>query len=361
MHNPEKQSAGPRPTAASDPDSVFLQNLNRRTGAFRRNVQLEELLAEMQGLLEPAEQTLAARFTQPKHPVLLVVGNPRSGTTLLMQMLAASGQFAYPSNLLSRFYYAPALGARIERLLTDPAYDYKGEMGNMSRDQNFSSALGKTSGALSPSEFFHFWRRFIPNYDPQHLDAAAEERIDKAGMAADVAAIEAVYGKPFAMKAMVLQYNIAALRSVFDRVLIVYLKRHPFYVMQSIVQAREQFYGTRDMWWSVKPAEYEELKKLDPLRQIAGQVYYTTRALEGGMAALEPASALTVDYDDLCRRPGDVFGQIAEKYARAGSALSAAYGGPAGFDPSSKIKLPASDVESLLVAYEEFSGERLSL
>ena len=361
MSHPDKQSASPPPNAANDPDSVFLQNLDRRTGAFRRNVQLEELLAEMQSLLGTVESSLAEKFSQPRQPVLLVVGNPRSGTTLLMQMLAASGQFAYPSNLLSRFYYAPALGAKIERLLTDPAYDYKGEMGNISRDQNFSSALGKTSGALSPSEFFHFWRRFIPNYDPQHLDAAAEQQIDKAGMAAEVAAVEAVYRKPFAMKAMVLQYNIAALRDIFDRVLIIYLKRHPFYVMQSIVQAREQFYGRRDTWWSVKPAEYEQLKDLDPLQQIAGQVYYTTQSLEKGMAALEPKCALTVDYDDLCRQPATVFGQIAEKYASAGSALPAAYAGPSSFDPSNKIKLSAAEVEQLLSAYREFSGERLEL
>ena len=38
--------------------------------------------------------------------VVLVVGGPRSGSTVMMQWLASSGVFAYPSNLLSRFYRA---------------------------------------------------------------------------------------------------------------------------------------------------------------------------------------------------------------------------------------------------------------
>ena len=51
---------------------------------------------------------------------VFVVGALRSGTTLFTQWLATTGLTAYPTNLLSRFYGAPLVGAKIQQLLTDP-------------------------------------------------------------------------------------------------------------------------------------------------------------------------------------------------------------------------------------------------
>ena len=46
------------------------------------------------------------------------MGNPRSGTTLFIQWLGISGYLAYPTNLLSRFYGVPCIGAKIQLMLT---------------------------------------------------------------------------------------------------------------------------------------------------------------------------------------------------------------------------------------------------
>ena len=79
-----------------------------RTDAWRRNDTLEGLLGELSGLLGPAEERLNALDAGAEPlPVVLVVGPPRSGTTLTMQLLAATGLCAYPTNLLSRFYARP--------------------------------------------------------------------------------------------------------------------------------------------------------------------------------------------------------------------------------------------------------------
>src|SRR5262245_47802783 len=101
----------------------------RRTALFEPNPRLGDLLAELGPLLARAEAaSLPAPAATPRLPVVFVVGPPRSGTTLAMQWLAATGVFAWPSNLLSRFYEAPYVGALIQQVVTNPSLDFAGEL-----------------------------------------------------------------------------------------------------------------------------------------------------------------------------------------------------------------------------------------
>src|SRR4026207_2319178 len=112
-------------------NSIHLDHLKDRTPRYSRNLQLEELLKELSLVLGPIDEKISSRFERPKWPPIFLVGSPRSGTTLVMQLLDATRQFAIPTNLLSRFYYAPYLGAKIQQLLADKTFDYNNEMGNL--------------------------------------------------------------------------------------------------------------------------------------------------------------------------------------------------------------------------------------
>ena len=53
---------------------------------------------------------------QPEHfPTLHVVGPPRSGTTLLMQLLAAHLEVGYINNLIASFWRVPLYGIRLSK------------------------------------------------------------------------------------------------------------------------------------------------------------------------------------------------------------------------------------------------------
>ena len=171
-----------------------------RQEEFRRNEDLEDLLEEINGILEPAEDEILEGYRMPKYPTLFVVGAPRCGSTLMIQWLAKTRKFAYPTNLLSRFYGAPYIGAKIQQLLTAPEFSFRNEILDFNNEISFKSKLGKTKGALEPNEFWYFWRRFIPNIEPEYLDAQLLERINGKKFAAELAAIEAVFDKPIAMK-----------------------------------------------------------------------------------------------------------------------------------------------------------------
>src|SRR5690554_2255771 len=92
---------------------------SQRKASHKKNNILENLFPEMIELLAPVEEKALERFNKPNKKVFFIVGCARSGSTLLYQYLAKTNLFAYPTNLVSRFFYAPYVGARIQQLLLD--------------------------------------------------------------------------------------------------------------------------------------------------------------------------------------------------------------------------------------------------
>lgn len=326
---------------------------------FERNERLEELLEEINALLAPAEEELAGGLKTPRFPVLLIVGAPRSGTTLLLQWLAQTRLFGYPSNLISRFFRAPAVGAKIQLLLTDPRYRFRDELFDLGQGADYTSSLGKTRGALSANEFWYFWRRFAPYQTAQHLSADEERQIDGKGLAAALAALEAAFDKPLALKGLMLQYNLPLLASILPSAVFLFIQRHPLYNMQSLLEARLKYQGSMNEWWSVKPREYPQLKDLDPYAQVAGQVHFTHRTLSESLAELDGSRGLVIPYEDFCRDPRGTFSRILDKLTERGLRLERDYHGPRYFEPADEIRLAEAQVERLIAAYREISGETL--
>ena len=330
-----------------------------RKKEFQRNLELEKLLEEISELLSQAEERIIVNYSSLHYPVVLVIGAPRSGTTLLMQWLASLGHFAYPTNLLSRFYAAPYIGARIQQLLTDPRYNFRNELVDFRHAVSFESSLGKTQGALSPNEFWYFWRRFIPNTEIEPLDDNGLKKIDSKSLLAEMAAIEAAFGKPFAAKGMILQYNLPFLASVFEKVVFLFIKRDPFYNIQSLLQAREKFFGTRDKWYSAKPKEYQVLKELSPEEQVAGQIYYTNQSIENQLETIPSSQSLAIRYEDFCREPDKHFDALRQKLAEHGYEINGAYQGVSNFENTNEIRLSPEDCERIIQAYRKFSGTEI--
>jgi Sulfotransferase family len=285
---------------------------------FRRNELLEQLLSELGSDLQPAEGALADRYagTGMPHPLILVMGPLRSGTTLFMQWLANTGLVSYPTNLLSRFYRAPIIGAKIQLLLTDPAYRFRDELEEFGRPGIYASENGKTRGALAPNEFWHFWRRFLP--DPGRDVWSNDELtrgMDTRTMLAELNGIMAVFRKPFAVKGMLFNYNIQFLDAILEKALFIQLTRDAVANVASALEARRRQHGSVSAWYSFKLPEYPQLQRLDPVMQAAGQVHYINRAVAAGMSLLPEARRMRVHYEDFCNGPGKVFRELCEKLA----------------------------------------------
>lgn len=285
-----------------------------RTAYFSRNPDLESLLEDINSTLWPSEKTLLDQQRGLRHPVILVMGPLRSGTTLFMQWLANTGIAAYPTNLLSRFYQAPIIGAKIQLLLTDPRFNFRDELGEFAQQADYRSENGKTMGALGTNEFWYFWRRFLaePGRDVW-TDEELEQTMDTRTMLAELAGIMQVFQKPFAAKGMLFNYNIPFLNSVFDKVLFIHIRRDSLANAASVLDARKRQLGCEEAWYSFKIPEYEELKSFDPFNQASGQVNFINRAVSAGLASVTEERKMVVQYEDFCAAPAKIFSELTQK------------------------------------------------
>lgn len=301
-----------------------------REKKFQRNQLLESYLQEVNQDLLNTEKILLEKPYEP-YPVVLVMGALRSGTTLMTQWLANTKEFAYPTNLLSRFYEAPVIGAKIQRLLLDPKYAFRDEIIDFSQEVNYHSQNGKTSGALAPNEFWYFWRRFFPykSLDIEYLpDDELMKVVDKDTFVKELMGISNVFEKPFAMKGMIANYNIGFLDKILDKVVFISIKRDPYTNIASILEARKRQLGDEKKWYSFRIPEMKQLLEFDdPVMQAAGQAYYINQALDKSLASVSEERKLEIQYEDFCADPESYYYILRDKLLSQGYEISDVYCG----------------------------------
>ena len=314
---------------------------NDRQPSFQKHADLEDLLAEVNSGLSAANAEAARKFATEESQKIFVFGPLRSGSTLFTQWLSDTGLAACPTNLLSRFYGAPIIGARIQQLLTDPRYNFRDEILDFNSEIDFRSENGKTRGALSPNEFWYFWRRFLPF---EELDYLPDDELVRHGhldgLRDELNALANVFERPFALKAMIMNQNIPALSARFDHALFVHIHRDPVFNIQSALEARKRQYGDIRRWYSFRIREYPDLKDLDPLESVAGQIAAINRSIEIGMRSVPAQRRLTIAYEDFCKDPRSCHEKLKAKLCDMGPSTGLpSYDGPGSFHATNQWRL----------------------
>ena len=229
----------------------------------------------------------------PTLPSMFVVGAPRTGTTLLMQLLAASGSVCYPTNLVARFYANTYIGATIELLLKHILPPIK---------WSFQSSFGKTNQWYEPSEFGFFWEHHFPLAASHQLSQDSMSNIRLEDFFREIGAFHTVFHKPLAMKAMIMNYNLELLSTVPNS-RFVRIVRNTTDVVYSIWRARRSLLGSDKQWLSCKPENWKQLSELtDPVEQIVAQVKSIDQAISEAWLNLE-GRCMTIEYGELCASP----------------------------------------------------------
>ena len=336
-----------------------MENYQHPSQTYSKDQRYESVLQEVNVLLQESEQNAIQDLEIPEWPVILIMGAPRSGSTILYQYLAHTSCFSYPTNLLSRFYNSVYIGMRIQQLLTQ-----KDQFGELIEFQNratrYESDLGKTQGALSPHEFSYFWRQFFPvhqtetNYLPQDV----LEKIDTSTFLKELAAMEYLQQKPVMMKGMLVNFNINFLLKILKNVIFIHVKRQPAHNMRSLLQAREKYNGTREEGYSFRPPEYRELCQLPPEDQVAGQLFSINKAVEDALCFVSPQQAMTVQYEEFCQNPEQTFEALRTRLASQGyEAVNPSEGLPDGFTNRNHQHSNQGELTKLAERYKRFTEE----
>jgi hypothetical protein len=278
-----------------------LRNLNEeRRAEYHKNSQDEDFLLELNRALQSRELALYGDYNI-EHPFIFVFGLPRSGTTLITQLIAYSLDVGYINNLIARFWLAPVHGTRLSKNI----------LGNL-KGTSFQSDYARTSELADIHEFGYFWRFWLQKEtfaDIIHVKER-EKSIDWSGLKKALSNVQHEFQKPMVFKNIFGSYHLQKLSDELGKVLYVYIERDPLDVAISILNARKKYYSDLNRWWSYTPVEYDRIKDLDYWEQIAGQIYFLSRYYERVIGESPGIHVIHVAYRELCAHPGKLLGLI---------------------------------------------------
>jgi hypothetical protein len=280
-----------------------------RKPEHQKSASLEDALRWGEELLAPLDAACIRDLHDVEHPIFLIVGCARSGTTLLLQYLSQTGLFCYPTNFLSRFYYAPYIGAKLQQMLID--YDSRGELWPRDHPELFSSKLGKTKGPLSPNEFWYFWRKYFRFNDECKLNEQALTLVEGNMLVGQLTAIQQVFNKPFIAKAMICNWHIPFLAALSERIHFIFVTRDIEANCRSLLKARQEFFGNENIWYSFKPPGYQEIIGKSPSEQVQWQVEETNKAIFEGLLLVPKHRQFQIQYEDFCKDPSQIKDKLA--------------------------------------------------
>lgn len=284
-----------------------------RTKNYQKHLHIDQVLRDMNNTLAPIEREYVADFITPRHPTLFIIGAPRSGTTLLSQLLITSFELAYINNLTARYWMAPYIGALLASDMQD--HDRPPAVG-------FESDLGATPEYEGPHEFGYFWRRWFEYGDTHQLSAAQINNIDVSFFTQEIAAVESVFDRPLLFKNVpALSLQVGFLAKALPGAIFIHCRRDPVYTAQSLLLSRLKYYGNKETWFSIKPKEYHRLIQKSYSQQIAGQIFYTVQRISQSLASIDPSRHLTIEYDSLCEKPEEQLERVAVLLAGVGHPL----------------------------------------
>lgn len=251
----------------------------------------DAIMEQLNNILHQEELNLIKQFSAPELPVIFIVGAPRSGTTLLEQVLINHFHLTYISNVVAKFWQAPFMGLHF----------YKSLKKKQSKI-NYSSQFGFTESYDGPHEFGYFWKRFFKYRDTDQLTNEQHNEIENNLLNKEIAAMESVDNLPVLFKnPAALSLQVDYLAKHISHSLFIYIKREPVFNAQSIYQSRIKYSGKAEEWFSVKPKEYLFLKDKNIFEQIAGQIYYVNKKIEDDLTLLNPLRYLKIEYEEFCR------------------------------------------------------------
>lgn len=240
------------------------------------------------------------------YPPILIIGTPRSGSTLLYQAVVQRFDVAYISNRHCRLHGAPSL---VER-----------RRGRASHAATYSSHHGFERGATAPSECGAYWYRFFPR-SPHHVPLAAADPAALARLRRSMARFAESAGRPLVFKNLYCSLRLEPIAHALPEALFVVMHRDQIENARSILAGRMRRSGDYATWWSAEPPGIEEIRRLSPVRQVVEQLRAIDRTIAEARTGIGEGRFHDVEYARLCDEPRAVMSELAAFVAGHGTAL----------------------------------------
>ena len=233
-------------------------------------------------------------------PIVLVVGAPRSGTTLVYQTLARYLDVSCLTNAISMFPRSPITAGRmLDWLPRRESADF----------QNF---YGQTARLHGPNDGFCLWNqwlgndRYVPRMDLNETEQQAVRQFFYAWSQA--------FGKPFLNKNNRNTGCLDLLSRTLPTASFVVVRRNPLLVAQSLINAREQVQGDKSVGWGLHSQSSD--MATDPLTyvdDVCEQILQIERQLDEQLQQIPSDRIVEVTYEGFCEDPAAALRLITER------------------------------------------------
>ncbi|MEN6624117.1 MAG: sulfotransferase [Smithella sp.] len=274
-------------------------------------------------------------------PIIYIVGAPRSGTTLLSQLISRYLPVGYINNMIARFWMRPSVGIRLSEVLLG---------GDARREITFQSSFGTTRKIQEPHEFGYFWRHWLSlDQSPTHkLSPDLLTSLDKKGLKVALEKeILTSFQRPVVFKNVICGLQAAFLTEIHPLSLFIHISRDPFITAASILKSRQARFGSYDTWWSLKPSTwpFSQYGK-DASSEVAMQVYECRREIDEELSKPN-VQVLQMTYEDLCGQTLHSLERICGALERLGQEIRPLGNDISPLHPSKKTDLPDNMIDQL--------------
>ena len=240
-------------------------------------------------------------------PPIFIIGSPRSGTTVLYQLLWKHTNFSYINNFIVHWYRIPIFAAKAHNTL------FKGEI-----ELELNSNFGKSKNHYGPNEFGEFWYKYFSkthSFKDQNKKSA-----DKLKM--EIAAITKIFEKPILLKNVVNSMRIESLSNIFNNSTFIVIGRNKLDNAQSILNARISLHNDKNHQWSVITPSMRDNPSLPFYKDISNQLNDIQFNIESALKRLGNDKFIPITYEDLCNNTPKVLKSILQKLNSRGLKLN---------------------------------------
>ena len=246
-------------------------------------------------LLQIAEQRRYRKAPAPRFPLLFICGAPRTGTTLVQQVLIDQLPVAFINNLTAVFPRAPLTVNRILR----PAAPIPGVA--------YHSYYGKTVGFSGPNDGLHLWDRWL-GADRTKIRTALGP-VEQRDMRRFFGAMEQLFGKPIVVKNNNLNAYASLVAEVFDRAFFICMTREPLFLAQSLLRARQDIHGRNDIPYGL--AAGSRADPADVVEDVCRQVLYHQQIAQEQQKHIGAERFWIIQYETFCQNPSVLVDAVA--------------------------------------------------
>ena len=221
-------------------------------------------------------------------PLVFILGSPRTGSTLVYQLIVNFLGFYYFSNfVVDHFAETPIVGVALEQSL------------NPREPVSYESAYGKTNGPWEPSEASAVFKKWFGGGHPSQVVSAAVLPEMESHLFLTMKSIYALTGRPMVVKNAWNCFRIADISRIFPNAHFVWIRRDIAHSALSDLAARYRR-GGPEVWNSATPANYLEIQKLPYWEQVVEQQYEYNITLQQDLQTHAEGRFYETWYEDIC-------------------------------------------------------------